>query len=786
MRGFSCVRVVLVATVLALSLSDGAAAVEVKIGAETITVPSPQGFSEISEVSPDIFKMWAEMLPTDNRLLAGFVSQSDVGHLLRGEAAVFHEYLLVSMAKGLDSQNWSRDQFIAFKDLVRQEQEAPLRGKQGHLDKVVENAEQALSKRLDAEAALKMKRVVPLGIDSETPSSITMSQLAKYDIAIDDTHTANVTAGTSTFLLVKGKVLFLHVYRAYKDEADLQWTRDQSQSWLKAILTANETKWPLASGGIVPHGTIVTSTTQELLSGEWAEYFLKSHPKSHGLNVSLKYPKSWIAEEGIRPHIVQIFKGPMTAGLSPYCMVFVQEPSVWVAPFLRSNIADETLVENLKAMVPDGGTYINGGQTKLDGEPCKWLKYYYDGERAGVHVRIFNLQYAVMYEDKMLALQCAVAGVADDEVLSDAFDSYLPVFQMIGNSVVIHDKWSKQPGGSFGSLMESTFGEYWLVKLAILGSLTLGMGFALPLALRFAILRHPISKGSTLIYVLNFLLFNIPLTFLMTAEGQLAACASVLAMSFIPYGILRKSADTYEREWARRRREASDQPGQGKSPPVNTIDQLLENEASNEPTAQGDERYMPPEMRSKKSDETGAAEGHQDTSEESATEAVDEKYMPPEIRTRLAPSNPTAPTVVPRTPPSPDLSTTECALSNGNTTTEDGIPVTHFREKGLAMKIKKAIVCIAILVAICAFANFMGRQVGRQAGRRAYESDAPNSLLKPSASTPAPSQSDQFAQCFTDSVAINEIGDITQYTSEISGEGIYNRKHSLICSGFFW
>ncbi len=169
---------------------------------------------------------------------------------------------------------------------------------------------------------------------------------------------------------------------------------------------------------------------------------MKLHPKAHGLDISIKYPESWKAEEAIRPHIVQKFTGDLAAGISPFCMLLVQDIPTWGSLLLESELGEEVLIECLSEMVPPQATYLAGGATRIDGESGAWLKYYYQDERAGMHVGMYTLQYVLFYSGKMLAIQCAVGGSAEDKViLEDAFASYLPVFQLIGNSAVIHEKW---------------------------------------------------------------------------------------------------------------------------------------------------------------------------------------------------------------------------------------------------------------------------------------------------------------------------------------------------------
>ncbi|HOQ04283.1 MAG TPA: hypothetical protein PKY88_03595 [Anaerohalosphaeraceae bacterium] len=516
-------------------------AVEITIGEETLQVSAPDGFTELKSISEEQFAMFEGMLPKSNRLLAVFISQQDAGRLLRGEPAQFREYMTVHSVKELENLTLPKYQFAELRSVLRKEYDTLLQNQEESIDKMTNEAGKALSQRFGAEVNFNVNGVIPLGIDKETASYITMSQIAKYKLSVDGDQTEHTVAGTITVLLIKGKVLYLSVFKTYEEDNDLEWTRSRSKNWLSYVLSANETTWPRSFGVIVPKGTQVDLVTKELLSEEQAEYNLKSHPKASGLDVSLKYPKSWRAEEGIHPHIVQKFTGKAVGGIIPGCMIIVQDLPVWASLLLEGDIGAEVLSESLREMIPPNATYLDGGKTQIDGEPGAWLKCHYQVERAGMRADMYSLMYLLFYNGKMLSIECAVVGVTEDkEIIEDAFASYLPLFQAIGNSVVIHDKWVKPTNEGGGSIMEIAFGEYWWITLIVSAILTWGVGLAPPLLIRFAFLRRPISKGWAIGIVVFFWVINI---MFFTAIGSKSETHTALFLvAWASYAILRKGA----------------------------------------------------------------------------------------------------------------------------------------------------------------------------------------------------------------------------------------------------
>lgn len=250
-------------------------AVEITLGDEALQVAAPAGFADVSGVSKEQFAVFEDMLPESNRLLAVFVTEQDAGRLMRGDSADFREYFLVQSVKALESMTLSKQQFTEIRSMLRQQYGDVFEKQKEAIEEGTTRAGKSLSKRLGTDVDFNISGMVPLGIDEETASHISMSFLSKYDMTVDGEIIESVVAGTMTVLLVRGKVIYLYAYRTYEGEKDLRWTRSQVKSWLPDIVSFNEKIWPLADGQIVPQGTLVDSHTQDLITGEQFEYSLK-------------------------------------------------------------------------------------------------------------------------------------------------------------------------------------------------------------------------------------------------------------------------------------------------------------------------------------------------------------------------------------------------------------------------------------------------------------------------------------------------------------------------------
>ena len=298
----------------------------------------------------------------------------------------------------------------------------------------------------------------------------------------------------------------------------------------------------LAIAVLQQFGFSQTSEIQAFLDGQKTKYSTEGHPKAKGINISIEYPTNWQGSEGERPNIVQKFKSDASDGLLRMCLILIKDQPSFMKLFSSEDISDVMFEqETLKEMIPEGATFIKGEQTKYDGQPGAWMIYMTRAERAGVTIEMYSLQHLFLYSGKMIVLECSVGGLAGTgATVENEFARYLPLFQLFGNSIVIHDKWAKPTNEGGDSIMENVFGEYWWITLIVSAFLTWGVGLTPPLLIRFAFLRRPISKGWAIGTAAIFWFINI---IIFTALGSTSKTHGALFLvAWASYAILRKGA----------------------------------------------------------------------------------------------------------------------------------------------------------------------------------------------------------------------------------------------------
>lgn len=215
--------------------------IKVDIGGVKIDVQAPNGFHEISSLSPETRKLAETMTPPNNRLLAVFVSEEDLGRIMKGETPEFGRYMFLQVFWKLENTNISNRQFQQLATQLKEQQNTLLNKVKDKVGVLVEGAAEKISKEYELSLKMKIGEQVPLGIFFEQSNAVGFAILAKYKVEAEGEKLDYVVAGGTSYLLARGKLLYAYVYSTYETQDDVNWVRSKSKEWVDSLLTSNNT-----------------------------------------------------------------------------------------------------------------------------------------------------------------------------------------------------------------------------------------------------------------------------------------------------------------------------------------------------------------------------------------------------------------------------------------------------------------------------------------------------------------------------------------------------------------
>lgn len=214
--------------------------IQIEVGGTMINVPSPTGFHEISDLSPETRKRAETMTPPQNRLVAVFVSEADLRRIMKSDAPEFGRYMFLQVFRDLENRNISRSQFQQLGTQIKQQQNTLSTKLKDKANSFIEGAADKLSKDSAISLSLKRGEKVPLDVFLEQSNAVGFAMLAKYQVSAEGEKFDHVVVSGTSFIRVKQKVLYAYVYSTYESQEDLRWTQLVSRKWVNNILESNK------------------------------------------------------------------------------------------------------------------------------------------------------------------------------------------------------------------------------------------------------------------------------------------------------------------------------------------------------------------------------------------------------------------------------------------------------------------------------------------------------------------------------------------------------------------
>jgi hypothetical protein len=158
------------------------------------------------------------------------------------------------------------------------------------------------------------------------------------------------------------------------------------------------------------------------------------HRKANGLEISLAYPRTWRAGEGERPHIVQTF---VATGDALSCNLLVRDAG---EPVSEAEARTFLRPANILSLLPDNAERATAQPTRIDGLTAVEMIYETAVHQGRLARSVKTVQFVTVWGRSFIQLTCGLGALDRAQALA-RFAAYLPLFRLIANSIVVHDRW---------------------------------------------------------------------------------------------------------------------------------------------------------------------------------------------------------------------------------------------------------------------------------------------------------------------------------------------------------
>lgn len=236
----------ILSTTLLLFLTGTIFADSFFIGGKELNIPSPQGYSRVTQQMDTIYRM--SLLSEDpmNDKLAYYIAESDIPITMSGKIPSLHRIYILKVNKKLKDTMVNSKYFTEIKTIVKNQNKEIYKSVESQISSSLKKSSKGISKDFDIDFAMQVSQMIPLEPHFETDNAFAYSMYINFWTSVDGAKEKIIISATSTIVNVEGKILFLYCY-GHKN--DLEWTRNASNDWASKIIDSNILT-PSSSGNI--------------------------------------------------------------------------------------------------------------------------------------------------------------------------------------------------------------------------------------------------------------------------------------------------------------------------------------------------------------------------------------------------------------------------------------------------------------------------------------------------------------------------------------------------------
>lgn len=218
---------------------SGTQAVSLQIGGVTIRVPTPQGFTETSRRSQELWNLALAYSAGDARIIGHFVTDKDIAAFERGKTITFREFLFIQTPRRAESLTVTQSQFDKLRSGTVALQAELSKRIEPRLATEVDKVSKAVSSTQGIDIKVRIGEIVPVSVDRNDSDVLIYTVLSQVGALNGNTSTDQTMVVTTAYCFVSGKVVMLAAYRQFRTPQDLQSSRTFVNSWASGALSAN-------------------------------------------------------------------------------------------------------------------------------------------------------------------------------------------------------------------------------------------------------------------------------------------------------------------------------------------------------------------------------------------------------------------------------------------------------------------------------------------------------------------------------------------------------------------
>jgi hypothetical protein len=222
---------------------------EVKVGSQTLVIPTPEGFERMDGIDAKQDQVANEIVAGGgNRYVIVFGLPQAAAAMRRGEVAESPRTLHALTMRSMEHRALRPVDFETFRATAESDLDRLGKNLGGVMSKAGADASKSLSQNMKDAVEVKFGEPVSLGVFERTRDSLGFSIMFRKSVKNEGKSDAGMKVVSTLIVRVRDRVLLLYATADRNSEADDAWVKSEVLEWRDAIFVANgQTDAPASS-----------------------------------------------------------------------------------------------------------------------------------------------------------------------------------------------------------------------------------------------------------------------------------------------------------------------------------------------------------------------------------------------------------------------------------------------------------------------------------------------------------------------------------------------------------
>ncbi|NLV97255.1 MAG: hypothetical protein GX043_07955 [Desulfovibrionales bacterium] len=189
-------------TILLIFITASANAETFDIGGKDLVIPSPQGYSRVTQEMNAVYRLSLQMADLKNDQLAYYISDSDTPMALNGEIPTLERTFLLKVNKQLKNMVVGSKDFAELKNMTKRQNKELFESVKSQVPGLMKDTSEGISKEFNVDFAMQISQMIPFDPHYEADNALSYSMYINYGVTTEGTKEESIVSATATYVNV--------------------------------------------------------------------------------------------------------------------------------------------------------------------------------------------------------------------------------------------------------------------------------------------------------------------------------------------------------------------------------------------------------------------------------------------------------------------------------------------------------------------------------------------------------------------------------------------------------